>query len=133
MVPVGFSQVDSDMMAPSTMCHQALSPSQPLRVEPSNMEVQPAWSLKSMGSGWRNPPPPRPRPGPAPAGGAPVGGCCGWRGIANEKRMELRTRIFRTFMPSPFQLDEVFGSLKRLKPRRDYPRNAKLSTAARLG
>src|ERR1035437_9605736 len=114
MVPVGFSHVDSDMMAPSTICHHALSPSQPLRVAPSNMEIQPAWSLKSMGSGGRNPPPPRPRPGPAgaPAGGAPAGGCCELDGSPKKKRIELRMRIFGIFMSSPFQLNAVFGELE---------------------
>src|ERR1700722_10819023 len=111
MVPVGFSQVDSDIMAPSTICHHALSPSQPLSVAPSNMEIQPAWSLKSMGSGWRNPPPPRPRPGPAgaPAGGVPGGGCCDLDGSLKRKRTELRMRIFGIFMRLPFELNAGFG------------------------
>src|SRR5579864_1219796 len=96
MVPVGFSQVDSDMMAPSTTCHQSLSPSQPFRVEPSNMEIQPVWSLKSIGSGCRNPPPPRPRPGPGvPAGG----GCCG-QAATESKRIEKNN--FGTLTESPF-------------------------------
>src|SRR5215469_16098609 len=62
MVPVGFSQVDSTTIAPSSTCQKFLSPSQPFRVFPSNMEVQPLWSLKSIGSGSVKPPPRPPRP-----------------------------------------------------------------------
>src|SRR5882672_10479629 len=59
-VPVGFSHVDSIVIAPSST-FQLLSPDQPLSVLPSNSDVHPSCSWKSIGSGWRNPPP-RPRP-----------------------------------------------------------------------
>src|SRR5260370_1236625 len=57
-VPVGFSHVDSIVMAPSSTFH-LLSPDQPASVLPSKSDVQPSCSLKSIGSGCRNPPRPR--------------------------------------------------------------------------
>src|SRR4051812_41179669 len=72
MVPVGFSHVASTVIAPSST-FQLLSPDQPLSVLPSNSDVQPSCSLKSIGSGCLKPPKPPWRP---PAGRVATGGCC---------------------------------------------------------
>jgi hypothetical protein len=56
-VPVGFSQLDSTVIAPSST-FQLASPDQPSSVRPSNSDVQPSCSLKSNGSGCLKPPNP---------------------------------------------------------------------------
>jgi hypothetical protein len=77
--------VDWTTIDPSSTRQNDVSPSQPLSVFPSNMEIQPEWSLKSTGSGWEKPPPP---PCPAAVGAleAPTEGtvgCCGKAGTTN--------------------------------------------------
>src|ERR1039458_112266 len=97
-VPVGFSHVDSTVIAPFSTCHRSMLPSQPFRLLPSNMEVHPVLSAKSIGSGCVKPPPPLPpRPGP-PGGGV----CCAYAVAAAKSRINPAA-IFDEFMTSPFR------------------------------
>src|SRR5262252_4901037 len=76
MVPVGFSHVDSTVIAPSAT-RQLPSPDQPVSVLPSNSDVHPSCSLKSIGSGCLKPPPPPCRPPCAACGGCAPGRASG--------------------------------------------------------
>src|SRR3954468_5775498 len=94
MVPVGFSQVASTVIAPSS-AFQFLPPDHPLSVLPSKSDVQPSCSLKSIGSGCLKPPNPPWRPPPG-------GGCCIDAGVDHTAaiRAPAMTSVFDVIRPS---------------------------------
>src|SRR5579872_3513578 len=97
-----------------------MSPSHPFNVEPSNIDVQPVWSLKSMGSGCEKPWkawPGAPRWTPCETPVAVEAGCCEDAGAARKSRIQATQHAamvtIKTFVYLKFALPCVSKKLYR--------------------